>query len=212
MPSDLGFDDDGFILPAMNIHQSTIKTTQYAGGTLFAVEAKTLAQRREARRSTIEQRVQAASDLVAREPDEQWLLWCDLNAESEALARAIPGAVEVKGSDTNEHKEAAMLGFAAGDVRVLVTKPSIAGFGMNWQSCAKMIFVGLSDSYERTYQAIRRCWRFGQDRPVDVYFVTADIEGAVVENVKRKEREAGKLIGELINNMARIEQREATCG
>jgi hypothetical protein len=106
------------------------------------------------------------------------------------LAHSIPDAIEVRGSDTNEHKEDAMLGFADGKYRVLVTKPSIAGFGMNWQQCHKMIFVGLSDSYEAMYQAIRRCYRFGQEFPVDVHIITSVAEGAVKSNIERKEAQA----------------------
>ena len=101
----------------------------------------------------------------------------------------IQGAVEVKGSDTMEHKENAMTGFAAGTVRVLVTKPSIAGFGMNWQNCHRMLFCGLSDSYEQFYQAIRRCWRFGQKCPVEITLVISDTDQNVVENIRRKERD-----------------------
>ena len=118
--------------------------------------------------------------------DDSWLIWCDLNAESDALADAIPDAVEVKGSDQDEHKESAMMGFANGTVRVLVTKPSIAGFGMNWQNCHKMAFCGLSHSYEQFYQAVRRCWRYGQDEPVDVQVVISDQETAIYDNVMRK--------------------------
>ena len=105
----------------------------------------------------------------------------------------IPDAVELRGSDDREDKAAKMLDFAAGGIRVLVTKPSIAGFGMNWQHCADVQFLGLSDSYEQFYQAIRRCWRFGQTREVNCHIVTAANEGAVTENIKRKERDAAKL-------------------
>ena len=106
-----------------------------------------------------------------------------------------------QGSDSAEHKERSLLGFADGDVRVLVSKPSIAGFGMNWQGCARVVFVGLSDSFERYYQAVRRCWRFGQTRPVEVYIVTADVEGAVVRNIENKQRRAEQMAQELIEAM-----------
>ena len=130
-----------------------------------------------------------------------FLLWCNLNDESAQLAAAIPGAVEVSGADSTEAKERAMLGFASGEIIDLVTKPSIAGFGMNWQHCADMAFVGLSDSYEQFYQAVRRCWRFGQKQTVNVYVITAETEGAVVANIKRKEADAMKMAEEMVGHM-----------
>lgn len=205
-PADLGFDDEQerFRLPPLRTVPVVVAAADpHVTGTLFAGEAQTLQERREARRRTLTERVAAAAALVVAEPDEQWLLWCDLNAESEALKRAIPGAVEVRGSDTPEHKESALLGFADGTVRVLVTKPSIAGFGMNWQGCARMAFVGLSDSFERYHQAVRRCWRFGQTREVVAYVVTADAEGAVVRNIERKERQMTEMMAELVANGGR---------
>lgn len=204
-PSDVGFPDGDALyeLPLLNVHQVEVEASHdHAVGTLFRDEARTLAERRKARQDTRDERVRAAAELVAKEPGEQWLLWCDLNSESEALAALIPGAVEVTGADSPEHKETALLGFADGDVRVLVSKPSIAGFGMNWQRCARMVFVGLSDSFERYYQAVRRCWRFGQTRPVEVYIVTADVEGAVVRNIESKQRRAEQMADELIRAMS----------
>lgn len=109
--------------------------------------------------------------------------------ESDLIAKSIPDSVEVCGSDTSEHKTESMLGFSKNEIRVLVSKPSICGFGMNWQQCHNMIFVGLSDSFEQYYQAVRRCWRFGQEKEVNVYVITADTEGAVVANIQRKERD-----------------------
>ncbi len=204
-PSDVGFPegDKLYDLPPLSVHQIEVKAAgDHALGTLFRTEARTLAERRRARQETLEERVAAAARQVAAEPDEQWLIWCDLNSESELLTSAIPGAVEVRGSDTAEHKERSLLGFADGDIQVLVSKPSIAGHGMNFQSCARMVFVGLSDSFERYYQAVRRCWRFGQTRPVEAYVVTADIEGAVVRNIQRKQLKAEHMAQELIRTMA----------
>ncbi len=199
-PSDLGHSDDGYVLPPLRTHQITVD-----GGTptatLFAVEALTLQERQQARRDSLPQRVAACARLVNTESHEPWVVWCDLNAESGALRRAIPGAVEVRGSDSSEHKERAMLDFAEGRLQVLITKPSIAGFGMNWQHCARVAFVGLSDSYEQLYQATRRCWRYGQSRPVDVYLITAETEGAVVKNIERKERQAQEMMDEIVKEM-----------
>lgn len=198
-PSDLGYEDDGFVLPALRIHH-TIVESPTAEGLLFPVEALSLQERLAARRASIDSRVAAAA-AIANAARGQVLVWCNLNAESEALAAAIDGAVEVRGSDSPEHKETAMLRFSAGDIRALVTKPSIAGFGMNWQQCSTVAFVGLSDSYEQYYQAVRRCWRFGQANPVDVHVVTAEAEGAVVANIERKERDAERMASNMVEHM-----------
>ena len=202
-PSDIGFADDGFDLPPIHIHEHLVKADPLKAGVLFEVDSPSLEDRRKARKASLPDRVAAAVKL-ANEDGSQCLVWCDLNDESEALAAAIDGAVEVSGSDDPEHKESAMLGFAAGTHRVLVTKPKIAGFGMNFQSCARMVFVGLSDSYEALYQSIRRCWRFGQKKPVHVHIITASTEGAVLDNVKRKERDAEEMAANLVSHMADI--------
>ena len=198
-PSDLGYPDDGFVLPALNMHQVTVGGKAHSG-MLFPVEALTLEERRGARRDSLTERVEACAALVNASA-EPWVIWCNLNTESEALTKAIPGAVEITGSDSNDHKETAMIGFTELSPRIVVTKPTIAGHGMNWQHCANMAFVGLSDSYEQLYQAIRRCWRFGQTRPVDVYVVTADTEGAVVRNIERKERQATDMMDNLVKHV-----------
>lgn len=204
-PSDLGYDDGSFILPELNIHQNTIESGQQMEGFLFAVEALTLQERQQARKQTTSARVEACAELV-NNTNEPFLVWCNLNAESEALTRAIPDAVEVKGSDTQQQKEERLIGFAEGKYRVLVTKPSIAGFGMNWQHCPNMAFVGLSDSYEQFYQAVRRCWRFGQKKPVHAHIITADIEGAVVKNIERKESDALRMAEEMVQHMHAINE------
>ena len=200
-PSDLGYSDDGFILPPCHINPVTVDVDVFQTGTLFAVEAVGLAEQRAARRASLESRVAAAAELVNASSD-PWLVWCDLNDESAALARAIPDAVEVTGSDSPEYKEAAMLGFSAGEHRVLVTKASIAGFGMNWQHCPNVVFVGLSHSYEAYYQAVRRSWRFGQKRPVNVYIITSIADGQVVANIERKEQQAMDMFDQIVHHMA----------
>jgi hypothetical protein len=198
-PSDLGYDDGAFVLPPMRMIPHVV-TSNVLTGRLFAMDAQTLQERQQARRDSIENRVQQTADLV-NASDEQWIVWCDLNAESQALKKAIPGAVEVTGSDTPEHKEKAVIDFVDGKTRVLVSKPSICGFGVNLQNCAHMAFVGLSDSYEQQYQAIRRCWRFGQTRPVDVHVITAEAEGAVVKNIQRKEKQAAIMMDTIVKHM-----------
>jgi SNF2 family DNA or RNA helicase len=131
-----------------------------------------------------------------------------LNAESDALSKSLPNAINVQGSDSIEKKESALLGFADGTVKQIITKPKIAGLGMNWQRCARMIFVGIGDSYEAYYQAIRRCWRFGQERSVKVYIVLSEGEGVIYENVLRKEREALEMQRELLTHIAQYERQE----
>lgn len=199
-PSDLGYDDGDFTLPEMVMHQSTVKVDKPTDGYLFPLEAQSLQDRLAARRSTITERVEDCAAIV-NATKRPFLVWCNLNSESDALVKAIPDAVEVKGSDSNDAKERAMLGFTDGSIRVLVTKPSIAGFGMNWQHCADMAFVGLSDSYEQFYQAVRRCWRFGQHNTVNVHVITAETEGAVVANIKRKEADAMSMAENMVEHM-----------
>jgi hypothetical protein len=199
-PSDLGYSDDGFILPPLHMHEHCVSVHAPSSGYLFAVEAQTLQERQAARRDSIDDRVAACAALV-NASDRPFLVWCNLNAESEALKAAIPDAVEVQGSDSDEHKEAAIVGFLDGRHRVMISKPKIAGLGLNLQHCSDMAFVGLSDSYEQLYQSIRRCWRFGQSRPVNVHVITAETEGAVVSNIKRKEREAEETYNSMIEHM-----------
>jgi len=198
-PSDLGYEDGGFILPGIHFHDHTVEVSN-DGIHLFPMEASTLSERLTARRESTVQRVDKCAELVNADND-YWLIWCNLNNESEALTKAILGAVEVKGSDKPEVKEQRLLDFSNGKIRVLVTKPSIAGFGMNWQHCKNVAFVGLSDSYEQFYQAIRRCWRFGQSREVDCHIITANTEGAVVQNIKRKEADAMSMAANMVKNM-----------
>lgn len=196
-PFDLGYEDDGFILPPLNIKSVVVDSDKPIEGMLFALPAQTLMERRQARRSSTEDRVKYCADIV-NSTDEHFLVWCDLNYESELLTKAIPGAVEIRGSHDNDYKERNMLAFSNGDIRVLVTKPSIAGHGMNWQHCSNMAFVGLSDSFEQYFQAVRRCWRFGQKKPVTVHVITSELEGEVVKNIARKEDQAMKMIAEMV--------------
>ena len=199
-PSDLGYEDGKFSLPALHMQQHIVKTDAIPDGLLFAVEGQTLSERNDARRASIADRVAEAAALV-NASGEPWVVWCNLNAESSALVAAIPGAVEIVGSDSTEVKERALDGFAHGRIRVLVTKPTIAGFGLNWQHCRNMAFVGLSDSYEQIYQAIRRCWRFGQEREVHCHVIAADTEGAVVRNIERKDKQAIEMMDSMAEHM-----------
>lgn len=200
-PSDLGYTDERFTLPDMHISEIIVDGEKEYEGTL------TLTERRDARRESLDLRCQAAADLV-NNSSEQWLVWCDLNAESELLTKLCNDAVEIKGSDKNEHKVSAMYGFSDESIRVLVTKPSIAGFGMNWQQCHNMIFVGLSDSYEQFYQATRRCWRFGQTKDVNAYIIISAREGCVMANVQRKEADAKAMQESMIEYTKDITKKE----
>lgn len=195
-PSDLGYDDSKYNLPELKVIEHIVNS-ENTGDSLFAMEAQTLEERREARKNSFLDRVKCAAD-IANKCDGPFLAWCDLNIESEALKKHIDNAVEVKGSDDIEFKETAMLDFAAGKIKCLVTKPSIAGFGMNWQACSNMAFVGLSDSFEQYYQAVRRCWRFGQTKPVTVHIITSVAEGTVLKNIKRKEQDAEKMTAAMV--------------
>jgi hypothetical protein len=189
-PADLGYDATGYDLPELRTHHITV-ATDYP-------EAKTLTERRNARRTSLKDRCQKAADVIAANPGGQWLVWCDLNDEADMLKSLIPSSLEVRGADKPDRKESTLTGFSVGFVPTLITKPSIAGFGLNWQECHKMIFVGLSDSYEMMYQAIRRCWRFGQKHPVDVCIITSSAEGAVKENIDRKQQQCDQMIREMV--------------
>ena len=189
-PSDLGFDDSLYALPPLHLHEHTVETEMPLNGMLFAAEAQTLSERRDARRMSIDDRVRDCAAIVNTEAAEPWVVWCDLNAEGDALTKAIDGAVQIAGADDADVKQRRLEDFAAGKFRVLVSKPSICGFGLNWQHSARMAFVGVTDSFESYYQAVRRCWRFGQKRDVHVHVFASSAEGAVVANLRRKERDA----------------------
>ncbi len=203
-PSDLGYPDDGFILPPLQVHEHIVANGKAADGQLIPVEAQTLDERRQARKVSTDERVALCCEVVSEKPDEPWLIWCNLNDESVKAARAID-ATEVTGSMDIDAKEAAMTAFSTGDISRLVSKPRIAGHGMNWQHCSNVVFLGLSDSWEEYYQAVRRCWRFGQVNPVNVHIIISEAEGAVRQNIERKEREAAKLFDGIIENMGGLQ-------
>ena len=208
LPSDLGYPDDGYVLPTLSIEAHFVAVDWAPDGHLFFTELKGVTERAKVRRTTVDSRVEAAVRIVDAEPTEQWLLWYGRLDEARGLAKALPGAEIVQGSDSVDRKEDLLRRFADGEVRVLITHPSIAGFGLNFQSCARMAFVGLSDSYESYYQSIRRSWRFGQVRPVTAHIVLTEPERAIYDNVLRKEREAGDLTRELVQAMAEFERLE----
>ncbi|MGP4092995.1 helicase-related protein [Nonomuraea sp. KM90] len=211
-PEDLGFDGAAYELPPLEIRDHLVPTSWSAEGELFTTKLAGITQRAQVRRETLPSRVKAAVELIGSEPDEQWIAWTGLNDEADAITAAIPGAVNVQGSDSPEFKAQALLDFAQGRTRVLVTKAKIAGYGLNLQSCARMVFCGLSDSYEQYYQAIRRCYRFGQQRSVHAHIVLADVEHVIADNVRSKERLAGDITTGLVAAIAAENRRELFAG
>jgi len=207
-PSDLGYDDGGFDLPPMNIlPQFVASETEAVDGQLFFTKLGGIAGRSSARRGTLDARLDALSALVSAN-DDQWIVWCGLDAESKAATAAIPGAVEVKGSDTPEYKAETFEAFQDGKFRVLVSKGRIAGFGLNFQQAHRMVFFGLNDSWELYYQCCRRMWRFGQAFPVDVHVIISENESEIYQNIMRKDAMAKRLRGRLIDQIRTYEEDE----
>ena len=206
-PADLGFDGSRYDLPALTYHEHVVQTDAI-GDELFSRPAMTMLERRKAQRDSIEARCAALADVVNAEPNEPWLIWCHLNDEAELIKSLIAGAVNVQGSDSPESKTKNLIGFAHGDIRVLASKPKIAGYGMNWQHCARVAFVGLDDSFEKFYQAVRRCYRFGQKREVEVHIFTAENEGQILQNIKRKEVLHHEMSANMIDHMKEIMNKE----
>jgi hypothetical protein len=210
-PSDLGFSDEGYDLPALNLKRHIVEADRSldAGAEkdgqarLFRMPDTSATSIHREKRMTTDARADVIAALVAQEPGEAWVVWCDTDYEADALADRIPGAVEVRGSMSPDVKEANLTMFSTGQVRVIITKPSIAGFGLNWQHSARMAFVGLSFSYESFYQAIRRCWRFGQSRPVSVHVACADTEESIWQIVSRKAGDHDAMKAEMTAAMAR---------
>jgi hypothetical protein len=202
-PSDIGYPDDGYLLPPLNIISQVVNVDMEApDGQLFRAHIGGVGGRAAVRKETMAERVQRAVELVKAEPDEPWLIWAGLNDEADALAAALPGSVNVAGNWKPEDKAAALLDFADGGIRYLVTKASIASYGMNYQHCARMAFVGLGDSFEQYYQAMRRSWRYGQTRPVDAHIVLSQLETQIAANVRRKEVQTAHMIDGLVAAMS----------
>lgn len=198
-PADLGFDGSAYVLPSLNMFDHVVESKTTDG--LFADIAQGLMDRNKARKDSIDDRVEKCAELVNSSSD-QWVIWCHRNEESEKLTMLIDGSVDVSGSDSIEHKENSVNDFLDGKIRVLVSKPKILGSGMNFQHCHNTAFVGLSDSWEQYYQAIRRFYRFGQDHEVNVHVISAESEGAVVENIKRKEEQNAQIGAEMVKFMS----------
>lgn len=196
-PSDIGFDDAGYTLPELETVEHVVFARQRADGFLFDMPAVGLQEQRAERRRTIRERCELAAALVS-DTGQPAVAWCHLNDEGNMLASMIDGAVEVDGSDADEAKEEAFEAFAAGQIRVLVSKPVIAGFGLNWQHCAHQTFFP-SHSFEQWYQAIRRCWRFGQTSKVKIDVIASEGERGVLGNMKRKATQAEAMFAMLVS-------------
>lgn len=187
-PSDLGYSDEGFVLPKLNLHRHIVKSdiSINTGETLFRIPEMSATSIHQEKRLSAGMRADAIADIVNAEPTEPWLIYCETDYEATELRGRIKDGVEVSGSMSDALKEERLVGFAEGSVRVLISKPSIAGFGLNYQHCARVAFIGLSFSYEQFYQAVRRCWRFGQTRPVECHIAMADTERNIWDVVTRK--------------------------
>lgn len=198
-PSDLGYSAEDYVLPELNIieHITASEPLEYE---LVARRAETLSERREARKESMNDRIEESRKLVEGSAD-NWLVWCDYNIESENLHKAIFDSVEVRGSDTPEYKAHTAIEFAEDNIKALISKPSIYGFGMNFQNCHEVIFCGLSDSYEQFYQAVRRCWRYGQKKPVNVHIIMSEAELNVLDNIKKKQAQMDQLQENMIRLM-----------
>lgn len=199
-PSDLGFDDQAFVLPPLIEREHVVSTSKLAEGMLFALPAVGLREQRDEARRTIEERCEKVLSLVG-DTGQPALVWCHLNPEGDLLERIIPGAVQVSGDDSDEAKEEKFLGFASGEIRVLITKPKIGAWGLNFQHCAHLTFFP-SHSFEQYYQGVRRCWRFGQTRPVTVDIVTTEGGQGVMRNLQRKATQADRMFLDIVEHMS----------
>jgi hypothetical protein len=201
-PSDIGYEDGPFTLPPLHYHEHIIEVDTPSEGMLFAMPAESLQERLAARRSTVDERVERCVSIVRSEPGEKWNVWCNLNKEQDALAGAlIDRAVSIDGRTDEDDKLRLLDDWMYGEKKDLISKGRVFGFGMNFQMAARLVFVGINDSWEQFFQIVRRNWRFGQTRAVHCHLVVASTEGNVLENLKRKEREAEQMAEEMAAEM-----------
>jgi DNA modification methylase len=199
-PDNIGFNGDLFRLP-----KKTVKTVliddKMEKATLFSMPANGLSEMRASLKESMVERCEKVAELVRRKPNEKWLIWCQFNDEGDLLEKLIDGSIQIKGADTDEHKEKSVIEFANGGIRILISKIKITGFGVNWQSCHNVVFCGLSFSYEGYYQAIRRCWRFGQKEDVDIWCVLSEREIGALETIRVKELKHIEMNSQIINSV-----------
>lgn len=205
-PSDIGYSDEGYDLCPLTATPVYVKSDYTPDGQLFFTGLKGIQDRAGVRKATISDKLHAVKDLI--HDNDQYIVWCGLNKEADEVTNIIPGSRNVQGNDDREEKAQAIEDFQDGKYQVLVTKPRVAGFGMNLQNCHKQIFFGLSDSYEAYYQCIRRSWRFGQTHPVEIFIVLSDHEQEIFQNVQRKEAEAQRMTQKLIDHVKQYEINE----
>lgn len=208
-PKDMGFDETGFDLPPISFHEHIIKTTVKPTYGFFAMPVSDLQSRRKVRHETIDDRCKNAAELINATND-KWVVWSGLNLESDLLSKLINGSVEVAGKHSDDQKAQRMLDFSQGKIERLVTKPSIAGHGMNWQICHKAAFVGLSDSWEAFYQAVRRIYRFGQKHPVEIHIFLEEREGPILKNIADKEKRAQEMISSMLIHTSALLKKKIT--
>lgn len=205
-PSDIGYSDEGYILPALSILPQYVDSDYRPSGSLLTDGVRGVTDRAAVRKATVKVRSEKVAQIVTVETHQPWVIWCGLNEEAERVTDALKvyGAVNVHGSLKPDIKEGALEDFAAGNIPILVTKPKVAGFGLNWQHASRMAFVGLSDSYESYYQCIRREWRYGQAKPVTAHVVLSELESAIYENILKKEQEAVSTNSRLLQYMREL--------
>jgi hypothetical protein len=211
-PRDLGYDEPGYDLPPLRRHQVTVPDFSLPAQGFFHEAGQSLQERLAAKRDSIGERVGQAAEIARAGRDRCWVHWCHLNDEADAITKAIPSAVNLSGSDSREEKIRKLRAFSNGEIQDLVTKPSIASMGLNWQHCCSTTFVGLNDSFEQLYQALRRFWRFGQAKAVDAYFIASEREGAVVQNLERKERDFEAMAAAMAAHMLDLNRAEIRGG
>ncbi|HAS92845.1 MAG TPA: hypothetical protein DCS12_11690 [Clostridiales bacterium] len=204
-PSDFGYDDNGFILPELRLIPVYTKA-EYKGDQLFFTKLHGITDRVNTRRNALEYKIEKLKELV--KPDEQWIVWVGLDVEGKIAKEALPNAIEVKGDDSPDYKAQMFEDFQDGKFNTLITKCKIGGYGMNFQNANKMVFLGLSDSWETFYQAVRREWRYGQTKPVEVYILISDMESEIYYNVMRKDAMAKRLRSKLIEQINKYERIE----
>lgn len=202
-PSDLGYDDDGFLLPPLVEREHIVEAREPLPGMLFTMAAQNFREERIERRRTIQQRCELVAELVKTK--KPVVVWCHLNDEGDLLERMIPDSVQVSGADSDEKKERSYMGFVDKQIRVLVIKPKIGAWGMNWQHCNHVITFA-SHSYEQYYQAVRRCWRFGQKKQVVVDLIASEGEANIKENMRRKSEAADRMFTRLVQHMNEANQ------
>lgn len=212
-PSDIGFEDTGYILPKLNEYEEIVDIDlideTFEHGLFRDVQMSATSFYSE-KKNTIKQRAERVKEIIDANPTDQYLIWVDMNEEAEELKKIIPEAIEVRGSDKNEFKEESSQKFKSGEIQILISKPKIFGYGMNFQNCHNVIFCGLTYSYENYYQALRRLYRFGQTKEVNSYIVLGSTEKVILDTIRRKEEQQRQMKNSMSLSMKDIQLLEIT--